>query len=222
MVDSRGRNFIHHACAGQAGSRSIRAIQVLLEHSAAPALVLSTDDEGQTCLHYAVRGIANIDSLKLLIDRGARINHVDNRGQSPLMVAITAACLLCPQDAIRTLLGLGADPHVTDGVGRNLAHLLVSGDYRVETETLRLLAKYKVPINAIDSKGRTVLHHAAISGSLDRPVLHAFFNEWKHEVNARDNDQKTPLDYATVEAGQSRHPDSFDEDRWERVRALLL
>lgn len=78
MVDSRGRNLMHHACAGRAGSRSVRGIQVLLEHSAAPALFLSTDEEGQTCLHYAVREFANIDILKLLIDRRVRINHVDN------------------------------------------------------------------------------------------------------------------------------------------------
>ena len=221
MVDSRGRNLIHLACAGRAGSRSMRAIQVLLEHSAATALLLSTDDEGQNCLHYAVREFADTDILKLLIDRGVRINHVDNRGRSPLMVAITAAYLFCPQDAIRTLLELGADPHVTDDSGRNLAHLLVSGDYRVETETLHLLAEYKVPINAIDSKGSTVLHHAAISGSLDRPMLQVFLNEWGLDINARDNDQNKALDYATVEAGRSRHPDTFDEDRWERARALL-
>ena len=218
MVDRRGRNLMHRACAGRAGSRSVRGIQILLEHSASPALVLSTDDEGQTCLHYAVRELANIDILKLLIDRGARINHVDKQGRSPLMVATHS---FCPRVAIRTLLELGADPHVTDDSGRNLAHLLVSSGYRVETETLHLLAEYKVPINAIDSKGRTALHHAAISGSLDRPVLHAFLNEWRLEINARDNDQKTPLDYATVEAGRSRHPDIFDEDRWERARALL-
>ena len=221
MVDSHGRNLIHLACAGRAGSRSIRAIQVLLEHSAAPALILSTDDEGQTCLHYAVREFANIDILKLLIDRGVGTNHIDNRGRSPLMMLIIAAVLSCPGDAIRTLLELGADPHVTDNSRRNLAHLLVSGGYGVETQTLRLLAEYKTPINAIDGKGRTVLHHAAISGSLDRPMLHAFLKEWGLEINARDNDQKTALDYATVEAGRSRHPDTFDGDRWDRARDLL-
>ena len=221
MVDSRGRNSIHLACAGRAGSRSVRAIQVLLEHSAAPALLLSTDTEGQTCLHYAVREFADIEILKLLIDRGVGINHIDNQGRSPLMIAIIAAHILCPRDAIRTLLELGADPHVTDNSRRNLAHLLVSGGYRVETETLHLLADYNIPINAIDSKGRNVLHHAAISGSLDRPMLHSLLNEWGLEINARDNEQKTALDYATVEAGRSRHPDTFDEDRWGRARDLL-
>lgn len=222
MVDGHGRNLIHLACAGRAGSKSMRAIQILLEHSAAPALVLSIDNKGQNCLHYAVREFADTDILKLLIDRGVRINHIDSQGRSPLMIAIRAAHLFCPRDAIRTLLELGADPHVTDDSGRNLAHLLVSGGYRVETETLHLLAEYKVPINAIDSEGRNVLHHAAISGSLDRPMLQAFLNEWGLEINARDNDQKTALDYATVEAGRSRHPDTFDEDRWERTRDLLV
>ena len=221
MFDSHGRNLVHLACAGRAGSKSIRAIQVLLEHSADPALILSTDHEGQTCLHYAVREFANVDILMLLIDRGVRINHIDNRGRSPLMIAISAAHLFCPRDAIRTLLELGADPHVTDNSRRNLAHLLVSGGYRVETEILHLLAKYKVPINAIDSKGRTVLHHAAISGSLDGPVLHAFLMEWGLKINARDNDQKTALDYATMEAGRSRDPNTFNEHRWERARDLL-
>ena len=221
MVDSHGRNLIHLACAGRAGSKSMRAIQILLEHSAAPALILSTDNKGQNCLHYAVREFANTDILKLLIDRGVRINHIDNQGRSPLMIAICAANLVCPQDAIRTLLELGADPHVTDDSGRNLAHLLVSGGYLVDTAALHLLAEYKVPINAIDSEGRNVLHHAAISGSLDRPMLQAFLNEWGLEINARDNDQKTALDYATVEAGRSRHPYTFNEDRWERTRYLL-
>ena len=221
MVDSHGRNLIHLACAGRAGSKSIRAIQILLEHSPAPALILSTDNKGQNCLHYAVREFANTDILKLLIDRGVRINHIDNQCRSPLMIAIIAAHLFCPRHAIRTLLELGADPHMTDDSGRNLAHLLVSGGYRVDTETLHLLKEYKVPINAIDSKGRNVLHHAAISGSLNRPMLQAFLNEWGLEINAKDNDQKTALDYATVEAGRSRHPDTFDGDRWDRARDLL-
>ena len=221
MVDRHGRNLIHLACAGRAGSRSMRAIEVLLEHIAPSALIPSTDNEGQTCLHYAVREFANIDILKLLIDRGVGINHIDNQGRSPLMMAIVAAHLLCPRDAIRTLLELGADPHVNDDSRRNLAHLLVSGGYRVATETLHLLADYKVPINASDSRGRTVLHHAAISGSLDRPMLHAFLNEWGLDINARDNDQKTALDYATVEAGRSRHPYTFEGNRWDRTRDLL-
>ena len=221
MVDSRGRNVIHHACAGRAGCRSVRAVQVLLEHSAAPALLLSTDYQGQNCLHYAVREFANIDIMKLLIDRGASIDHIDKRGRSPTMTAIISAHVLCPRDAIRMLLGSGADPHVTDDSRRNLAHLLVSCGYRVETETLHLLADYKIPMNAIDSKGRTVLHHAAISGTLDRSMLHAFLNEWGLEINARDDDQITALDYATVEAGKPRHPDTFDEDRWCRARDLL-
>ena len=222
MVDSRGRNLIHLACAGRAGCRSVRAVQVLLEHSAAPALLLSTDDQGQNCLHYAVREFADIDILKLLIDRGVSINHIDNRGRSPTMTALISANLSCPRDAMSTLLELGADPQVTDDSRRNLAHMLVSSGCRVEeTETLHLLADYKIPINAIDSKGRTVLHHAAISGSLDRPMLHAFLNEWKIDISARDNDQRTALDYATVEASQPRHPDIFDEDRWCRARDLL-
>ena len=221
MVDIHGRNLIHHACASRAGCRKVRAVRVLLEHSAAPALLLSKDDDGQNCLHYAVRGFANIDTLKLLIDRGASINHMDNQCRSPLMMAIIAAGISCPRDAIRTLLELGADPHVTDDSRRNPAHLLVSSGCRVETETLHLLADYKIPINAIDSKGRTVLHHAAISGTLDRPMLHAFLNEWELDINARDNDQRTALDYAIFEAGRQRHPDIFDEDRWCRARDLL-
>ena len=118
-------------------------------------------------------------------------------------------------------LGIGADPHVTDDSRRNLAHILVSCGYRVDTEILHLLADYKVPINAIDSNGRTVLHHATMSGTLDRPMLYAFLNKWKLEINARDNDQRTALDYATMEAGLSRHPDSFNKNRWSRARDLL-
>ncbi len=131
MVDSRGRNLIHHACAGRAGCRSVRAVKVLLEHSAAPALLLSTDGQGQNCLHYAVQEFANIDILKLLIDRGVSINHIDNRGRSPTMTAIISAELSCPRDTISTLLELGADPQVIDDSRRNLAHLLVSSGCRV-------------------------------------------------------------------------------------------
>ena len=185
MVDNHGLNAIHHACAGPASCRNIRAVQVLLEHSAAPALLLSTDYQGQNCLHFAVQKYANTDILKFLIERGVGINHIDNRGRSPMMTAIISADLLCPRDAIRTLLELGADPYMTD------------------------------------SKGRTVFHHAAISGTLDRPMLHAFLNEWKLDISARDNDQRTALDHATVEAGRPRHPDIFRRDRWCRARELL-
>ncbi len=221
MADNLGQNLIHHACAGRAGSKSVKAVRVLLEHSAGPALLSSTDIQGQNCLHHAVQDIENIDILKLLIDWRVSINHMDDRGRSPTMTAIISETFLCQRDAIRALLEGGADPHVTDDSRQNLAHLLVSSGCRSQTETLHLLADYKIPIQAIDSRGRTVLHHAAISGALDRPMLDAFLNEWKLEINATDNDQRTALDYATLGADRPRHPDCFDEDRWCRARDLL-
>ncbi len=94
------------------------------------------------------------------------------------------------------------------------------GDF-TETETLNLLADHNISINAIDRKGRTVLHHAAIAGTLSRPILYAILKRWNLDVNARDNDQRTALDYAIVEAGLPRHPELFDTGRWHRSRDLL-
>lgn len=67
----------------------------------------------------------------------------------------------------------------------------------------------------------TVLNHAAIAGTLDRPLLQAILNEWELHIDIKDNDQRTSLDYATMEAGLPRHPQMFDEDRWSRARDIL-
>lgn len=78
-----------------------------------------------TPLHYALFNNANIDIIRLLLDRGAGINAADSERATPLHTAILYFYDL---DIIRLLLSRGADVNVLDDLGYNplfyaIAHL---------------------------------------------------------------------------------------------------
>ncbi|MCJ1277945.1 hypothetical protein MMC21_005759 [Puttea exsequens] len=220
-TDNCGQNLLHHACASRQYTGREQTISTLLGHSAASALVSSTDSQGRNCLHHQVLNLPDVNIVRILLAQGVNVNQADNQGHSPLVGAIMSGLFNFPKDTIPILLQAGADPRVSDAAGRNLAHLAISQDECAETSVLELFADYGVKIDAVDTKGRTVLHHAAIAGTLNRRLLHDITERWGVDVNIRDRDNSTALDHAVIESGMPRHPLLFDEDRWRRARELL-
>lgn len=80
---------------------------VLLNHEANP---YCEDEDGLTPLHLAVKSNKlSISFMEILIGNGSRLNHEDNRRQTPLFVAATYG----RRDFIRLLIDRGAEcrPH---------------------------------------------------------------------------------------------------------------
>ncbi|KAL8450403.1 hypothetical protein Emag_003249 [Eimeria magna] len=83
------------------------------------SLVNVTGEGRMTALHFAAdRGF--VDIVRLLIDRGADVNHTDDSGETPLHVAIAAD----QNEIVAMLIDAGADTSIKNNEGNSCAELL--------------------------------------------------------------------------------------------------
>ena len=96
-----GTNALLCACrTGQSES-----VKFLLEAGANGNI---TKPDGNSCLHVAVRGKCNKEALQQCIESGVSINTVNNKGETPLILA----CQLAQTESIALLLKEGGDPNI--------------------------------------------------------------------------------------------------------------
>jgi ankyrin repeat protein len=114
--------------------------------------------------------------------------------------------------AMRLLLENGADPalaqrnHTTAlmmaaGLGRGLG--VFAGDYATEAqmiEGLQVLLDRHVDVNAVNDNGQTALHFAALSSDATVKLL----AEHGAQLNIKDKQGRTPLDFALGAGGRGR------------------
>ncbi len=111
----------------------------------------------------------------------------------------------------------GADPSLRTRKGMGPGHLSARC-YQLEEGLLSVLANWDVDLLATDLEDRTMLHHAAISGSLAQETLD-FLEDVGLSRHSRDKWEKTPLDYAAQKAAD--HRDAWNSDRWIRAKQIL-
>jgi ankyrin repeat protein len=154
-----------------------------------PDLIDATDVSGSTLLHHAA-GFGALETMALLLERGADPNAKNRRKSTPLHWAIhdeakvrallargaavngkqvegrtplyLAASLGDGANIVRVLLEHGADPSLAAANGQTP---LMAAAVRGHMEVLRLLLDAKADVNAKNGAGETALMLAASSGS---------------------------------------------------------
>lgn len=126
--------------------------------------------------------------IKLLLDKGFKVDAKDRRGETPLVVAAAAG----HAEVVRLLLDRGANIHAQDANRRTaLNHAVFLGGH---VEVTKVLLDRGANINARDDPAdRTILMHAAQGGFLELVELLA---DRGADVNARDASGKTAMSLA--------------------------
>lgn len=184
---------------------ALEVIQLLLDKGANPNLQLKLRppyrnvpfdrggdqvlSTGATALLRASKAGDNLAAMKLLLEHGALVDLPNSEGVTPLMIAA----------------GMGHSSNPT------------RGRYQTDddaVEALKILLKAGADINRRADNGQTAVHAAALKGWNDTI---RFLAENGAALDLKDNDGKTPLDYANgnykppVFGGVNAHPPSYPE-----------
>ena len=138
------------------------------------------NEKGATCLHIAAQE-GHIDMVKMLVEKGASVNALDNDKYSPLLAASSQKHF----HVVQFLLDSGADPKATNSGQSGVIHYLIRSDENGSGLTLQkdLIArccKLGGDVNAKNKFGETPLHQAVMRGSLE---MTEFLISLKADVN---------------------------------------
>ena len=142
-------------------------------------------DHGRSCLHFAAwhRGTEKV--IAAILECGGNVNIRSDFDGTPLF---GAACHNTPE-AVKMLLGAGADVKATDGEGDTPLHF-------ADCRNILLLLEAGADVEARDALGKTPLHTAAERDDGDAIELLAGVGA---DVNAMTGDGRTPLRLAVEE-----------------------
>ncbi|KAI1771105.1 ankyrin repeat-containing domain protein [Hypoxylon cercidicola] len=168
-------------------------IMRLLLDSGADANLVSS--QGKTALNMASR-YGMVEVAKILLEKGADINHKDRYGWAPIFDAVG----YCPNVALTRLLaenGAEMDDMVHD---ETILHLALGEDIEI-LKTL-LESRKGFDINTVDKTGLTALHSAVYESDINymQVLIRA-----GADLNKPDRDGETPLHDAAQEAETLDH-----------------
>ena len=185
-------------------------IQKLLAQNADPLL---KDAPGNTSLHLAVKikqetvsnlveagashmnhfptpyHTCSIPTVEAIIEHGADVNAVNNKGQSPLWFA----CADGQESFVKILLDTGAEPNIADKNEDSCLHAAISG--QCSTETIQKLIDHGARVNAVNKDGATPL---LLACGIAHSTAVALLLKAKADPNIADGDGDTSLHAATT------------------------
>ncbi len=153
------------------------------------------DRHGNTALMNAC-GRNALEIIELLAKNTKNINHTNNNGQSALTKAMENAPSIS-----NFLVERGADVHIVDAKGHNLAFYLFKtfnpnkrNDF---TQKINMLTSQGFNVKRVQNDGNTLFHLAVHQGSID---LLEYVNSLGIDVNTKNKDGLTPLHVAAMKA----------------------
>lgn len=111
----------------------------------------SFDYYGKTLLYYAIT-VGSLKIMKFLLERGARMNNVDELNQSALLIALYTENV----PALKLLLELGADPNEIFYHRSYLYRAIIRNNY----EVVEMLINYGADVNYTDNRHRNIYSYA--------------------------------------------------------------
>ena len=182
------------------------------------------DDAALVSAEFVGRGISqaihhfrSLPMAKLLLDSGASLEVLTSRGESPVAMQVRFGSIA----GVRFLLERGADPNLGRGTGtmasdrlREVIELLLEHGWDIRRhgallhdanhgfgERVCTWLRYGSDPKAKRSDGRTALHLLAARGT-GREAIRALV-EAGADMNAKDQDGKSPLDLAKAAKQQA-------------------
>jgi antitoxin component YwqK of YwqJK toxin-antitoxin module/ankyrin repeat protein len=185
--NSQGQNRLHICSLLMLGTKPGRCS---FEHFATLVQdipVNATDNEGLAPVNYiaafrkpryrsSITEETASKAINLLVNAGADINHQNQNGLTPLMMALNQKNYA----VAKTLLNLGANPNLQDNEGRNAIHYVFfqpsRNRYRFklrkkDQEIVTFLSQKGTKIDLPDSTGKSVIDHALKQGAIKTSVF---------------------------------------------------
>ena len=160
----------------------LEMIEIILNHCSLTDIVLCRDIYGQTSLHRSIPSINCSKVVSYLVDRGAEVNAVDNKGQTPLMISIIAGSV----QGVTALLERGADILMKDMEGNNAMHHIVTRNRKKILELLLLLPVAGDLVTCVNNKGQSPIQLALKLGLSD--IVNPMVTIIKHKLmNIKDD-----------------------------------
>jgi ankyrin repeat protein len=159
---------------------------------------LERSRDGRTILHLAAQGGLDQNVLTLLLSKGLKVSDGDLAGRTPMHYASVKS--------VASLLAGGAEIDAKDSLGLTaLLQAAKEGRNDVVSELLNNAAS----VYAVDNKGRTALHYAAVGRNTDN-LIDTLLAAGA-PVTARDNEGQTPKDLALGARENSRQRSAIDK-----------
>lgn len=171
--------------------------------------MIGKDDEYRGLLSWAAKQSTCTDILEYLVNRGANIDQLDNKGDTPLMSSVNTNC---PSNA-QKLLALKANPCLVDCNGDTILHMATKNYNFYTKQFMKLFFDNKLQFQT-DNYGATPLHIAATHDLKGLKVIVDCYDEDIVDViNKQDSDGDTALHYVAT--------DYYNHDRDANIEYLL-
>ncbi|KAF1825178.1 ankyrin [Dissoconium aciculare CBS 342.82] len=226
-IDHRGLHSLHHA----AHSSDLLTLKTILRdvNDSGRTLPDLRDARGWNPLHHLLAGnyrewTCHAEAIDFLIANGSSVNQLSNEEESPLAVQLSRFFVNGRRIArmARHLFSAGADAfYRTPDEGRNYGHLAAAKLNKLDIEVLEALQDHGVRLADKDERGRTILHHCALAGSLASSEVMKFLCESVGlSPTTRDESGQSPLDIAQKLSEKSPYR-TFRPERWDITLKLL-
>ncbi|CAB3983026.1 serine threonine- phosphatase 6 regulatory ankyrin repeat subunit A-like [Paramuricea clavata] len=185
-----------HYCARHGNNEILLALFNAVSADEVQRLVNQKTRDGLTPLLISSKE-GNLDVIKSLMSRQARLDAFDQKGKTPLHLS----CEHGHKDVVQFLLNSKAYINAKTKLGLTALHLAAQKGFKDIVEML--VTSFSASIDALSLEGKTPLHLAAEGGKLEvcKILLHL-----KADTSATDNKGRTPLHYAA----QKDHSDVIE------------